>query len=173
MKDAHRIAAFIEAQAAELDAAQNTQSAYARDLVAFSDWIAGQGTPMLDATQTDIESFLIALEAQGLAASTRARRLSAIKQFFRFAFEEAWRGDNPAIRIKGPGRSKRLPKTLSEADVTALIDRNLESSRQMADITELLASQADRLVQSINRFKLQSETRSMPPDVVHTGETHA
>lgn len=58
-------------------------------------------------------------------------------------------------------------------DVTALIDRNLDSSRQMADITELLASQADRLVQSINRFKLQSETRIMPPDVVHTGETHA
>ncbi|MEO1706000.1 MAG: tyrosine recombinase, partial [Pseudomonadota bacterium] len=61
-------------------------------------------------------------EAQGLAVSTRARRLSSLKQLYRFAFEEGWRDDNPAIQIKGPGRDARLPKTLSEAEVEALLN---------------------------------------------------
>ena len=47
--------------------------------------------------------------------------MSAIRQFFRFAFEEGWRSDNPAVRIKGPARAKRLPKTLSETEVEALL----------------------------------------------------
>ncbi|MEO0918472.1 MAG: tyrosine recombinase, partial [Pseudomonadota bacterium] len=72
--------------------------------------------------QTDIEDYLIDLTASGLSRSTRARRLSAIKQFFRFAFEEGWRSDNPAVQIKGPGREKRLPKTLTEDEVDRLLD---------------------------------------------------
>ncbi|MCL4105382.1 UNVERIFIED_CONTAM: hypothetical protein GTU68_055513 [Idotea baltica] len=56
-----------------------------------------------------------------MATSTRARRLSAVKQLYRFAFEEGLRGDNPAIQIKGPGRDKRLPKTLSENEVDRLL----------------------------------------------------
>ena len=74
------------------------------------------------AAQAGVEAYLVHCDAQGLAKSTRARRLSAIKQLYRFAFEEGWRSDNPAIRIAGPGRDKRLPKTLSIAEVDALLD---------------------------------------------------
>ncbi|MEO1641137.1 MAG: site-specific tyrosine recombinase XerD [Pseudomonadota bacterium] len=125
----HWIQAFLEAQAAELDAATNTQLAYARDLQDFSGWLANRKMHFGDAAREDVESYLIACEAEGLAKSTRARRLSAIKQLYRFAFEEGWRTDNPAIQIKGPGRAKRLPKTLSIEEVDALLGAARSASR--------------------------------------------
>lgn len=121
MKAGVQIATFLEAQSAELDAARNTQLAYARDLNDFAGWLERAGLDFMAAQQPDIESYLISLDANGMSRATRARRLSAIKQFYRFAFEERWRTDNPAIRIKGPGREKRLPKTLSEVEVDGLL----------------------------------------------------
>ncbi len=118
---AHWAQAFLEAQAAELDAATNTQLAYARDLTDFAGWLTGRRGHFATAAQADVEQYLIHCEAQGLAKSTRARRLSAIRQLYRFAFEEGWRADNPAIRLKGPGKDRRLPKTLSVPQVEALI----------------------------------------------------
>ena len=124
---AHWIQSFLEAQAAELDAATNTQLAYARDLADFSGWLAHKNLHFASATQDDVEGYLVDCDAQGLAASTRARRLSAIKQIYHFAFEEGWRDDNPAIRIKGPGKSKALPKTLSVEEVNRLINAASDS----------------------------------------------
>ncbi len=121
MRAETRIEAFLDAQAAELDAARNTQLAYARDLKDFSVWIAARGLDLMAVTQSDIESYLISLDAEGMSRATRARRLSAIRQFYRFGFEEGWRSDNPAMQIKGPGRDKRLPKTLSEDEVDRLL----------------------------------------------------
>ena len=121
MTATRQIATFLEAQAAELDAAENTRLAYARDLKDFAEWCARKSLLLMSVLQTDIESYLVDLEASGLAQSTRARRLSAVRQFYRFAFEEGWRTDNPAQRISGPKRAKLLPKTLSEAEVEALL----------------------------------------------------
>jgi len=56
-----------------------------------------------------------------LSKATRARRLSAIRQMFRFAHEEGWRDDHPAMRIKGPGASHRLPQTLTLDEVDRLL----------------------------------------------------
>lgn len=117
----HWISAFLEAQAAELDAARNTRLAYARDLRDFADWLDRRGGHFARATQDEIEGYLIDCEARGLARSTRARRLSAIRQLYRFAFEEGWREDNPSIRLKGPGKDRKLPGTLSVEEVEALI----------------------------------------------------
>lgn len=129
MNAERQIATFLEAQAAELDAAVNTRLAYARDLKDFAGWCDRQNTALMDVAQTDIESYLVSLEASGLAQSTRARRLSAIRQLYRFAFEEDWRTDNPAQRISGPKRGKLLPKTLSEGEVDALLTAARESGR--------------------------------------------
>lgn len=115
------ISTFLDAQAAELGAATNTQLAYARDLKDFATWLAGKNLSFDAAGRDDVEAYLIFCDAQGLAKSTRARRLSAIKQLYRFGFEEGWRSDNPAIQIAGPGRDKRLPKTLSMAEVDGLL----------------------------------------------------
>lgn len=129
----HWIQAFLEAQAAELDAARNTQLAYARDLRDFSDWLDKRNSRLDIATRADIESYIVDCEAQGLASATRARRLSAIRQLYRFVFEEGWRDDNPAIRIKGPGRSKSLPKTLTIDEVDRLLSAAQQHGRTETD----------------------------------------
>jgi len=126
--NSHWIQAFLEAQAAELDAANNTQLAYARDLKDFSDWLEHKAH-FAKVEKSHVERYLIWCDAQGLAKSTRARRLSAIKQLFRFAFEEGWRTDNPALQITGPGRDKRLPKTLTHDEVDALLGAAQDSTK--------------------------------------------
>jgi integrase/recombinase XerD len=115
------ISTFLEAQAAELGAARNTLLAYGRDLKDFAEWCAARALRVETLGQADIEAYLAHCDAQGLSRATRARRLSSVRQFYRFAFEEGWRMDNPAIRLKGPGRSKALPKTLTEDEVDRLI----------------------------------------------------
>lgn len=120
---AHRwLPVFLEAMQAEQDAAVNTLKAYARDLEDFTGWLERQGKTPETARRDDIETYLVQLEAQGLAAATRARRLSAVRQIYRFAFLEGWRSDDPAAQIRGPKRGRKLPQTLSEADVDALLD---------------------------------------------------
>ena len=116
------IATFLDAQAAAKDAARNTRLAYGRDLLDFAGWLDRRQGHFAIATRADVESYLVFCDAQGLARATRARRLSAIRQLYRFAHEEGWRADDPSIRLKGPGRDVRLPKTLSEAEVSALLD---------------------------------------------------
>lgn len=127
------ISAFLEAQAAELGAATNTLLAYGRDLKDFSDWLVRKDAGFAKADQDEIEAYLIDCDAQGLSRSTRARRLSAIKQLYRFAFEEGWRDTNPAIRIKGPGRQKRLPKTLDVPEVDRLLEAARQTGRTFSD----------------------------------------
>jgi integrase/recombinase XerD len=129
----HWISTFLEAQAAELGAATNTQLAYGRDLKDFDSFLARRALDFVTVGRKDIEAYLIWCDAQGLAKSTRARRLSAIKQLYRFAFEEGWRTDNPAIQIAGPGQDKRLPKVLSEDEVDQLLDAARRSGRNTSD----------------------------------------
>lgn len=124
---------FLDAQAAERGAAQNTLSAYSRDLTDFYEWLQREGLDFDTAQRANVESYLVYCDAQGLAASTRARRLSAVKQLYRFAFEEGLRGDNPAVQISGPGRRKTLPKTLSIEEVDALLDASATSGRTASD----------------------------------------
>ncbi|WP_410217387.1 site-specific tyrosine recombinase XerD [Paracoccus sp. (in: a-proteobacteria)] len=121
MGDHQAISAFLDAQAAEAGAARNTLLAYGRDLRDLSDWLSRRGQQLAALSRDQVEDYLAFCDAQGLSRATRARRLSAIRQFTRFALEEGWRQDDPAIRIAGPGRSKRLPKTLSREEIDALL----------------------------------------------------
>lgn len=132
-REAGWISRFLEAQAAELDAARNTQLAYGRDLKDFHAWLTRQGADFTSATRAQIEAYIAFCDAQGLSAATRARRLSSIRQLYRFAFEEKLRADNPAIRISGPGKVKSLPNTLSEAEVGALLTAAPGFGRTLGD----------------------------------------
>ena len=127
------ISLFLDAQAAEIGAARNTLLAYGRDLRDVAGWLQSRGLSFADADRSKIEEYLMSCDTQGLSQSTRARRLSAIKQIYRFAFEEGWRTDNPAIQIKGPGRSKRLPKTLDVGEVDQLLEAARVTGRNQAD----------------------------------------
>ncbi len=133
MTGARWISAFLEAQAAEAGASRNTQLAYGRDLTDFGRWLDANGKDFERATQDDVEAYLVRCDAEGLSRATRARRLSSIRQLFRFAFEEGWRETNPALRIRGPKRSRTLPGTLSEEDVDRLLDAAATFGRTEAD----------------------------------------
>jgi len=127
------IATFLDARAAELGAAPNTRLAYGRDLVDFADWLDRRGLDFATVGREAVQDYLVHCDAQGLARSTRARRLSSIRQLFRFSFDEGWRADDPALRLTGPGRAQSLPKTLSEAEVTRLMEAARLRGRSPAD----------------------------------------
>lgn len=116
-----RVGAFLDSLAAERDAALNTRLAYGRDLEDFTAWISARGRDLDGVGATDIEGYLVACDAAGLAKATRARRLSAVRQLFRFLHEEGHRTDNPTLRLTGPGRERKLPGTLTLPEIEALI----------------------------------------------------
>ncbi|MXU66253.1 tyrosine recombinase [Oceanomicrobium pacificus] len=127
------IALFLEAQQAERDAARNTLLAYRRDLDHFRAALHADGSEIDRVERDAIEAYLGTLEAEGLARTTRARRLSAIRQLCHFAFVEGWRDSDPAARIKGPGKVRRLPHSLSEAEVDRLLDAARATGRSPGD----------------------------------------
>lgn len=131
--DQRLISAFLDAQAAEAGAARNTLLAYGRDLADFAGWLSGRGGDLPGVSREGIEEYLGFCDAQGLSRATRARRLSSIRQFTRFALEEGLRADDPAIRISGPGRSRRLPRTLSRTEVAAMLEAAPDLGRDRAE----------------------------------------
>ena len=131
--DSQWLSSFLDAQAAELGAARNTLLAYGRDLKDFIGWLDRQASTLASAGRDQVEAYLVFCDAQGLSKATRARRLSAVRQLYRFAHEEGWRDDNPALRIKGPGASQRLPATLSLADVERLLEAARHKGRNEAE----------------------------------------
>ncbi len=133
-EDARAITAFLQAWAAERSAARNTQEAYARDLQDAAQWLAHRGLGRLaEADRAALEAYLVGLADQGLAPSTRARRLSALRSFFAFARDEGWRADNPALRLSGPKRPRSLPGTLTEDEVTRLLEAARDHGKTAAE----------------------------------------
>jgi len=104
---------------AERGAAANTIAAYARDLVAYGEFLSARGRSAERATSGDIRRYLASFE--GVAASTAARRLSSIRQFHRFLHIDGIRPDDPTATIDSPRRRRPLPKFLSEEDVAGLL----------------------------------------------------
>jgi integrase/recombinase XerD len=115
------IGRFVDMLSAERGAANNTLDAYSRDLRNFTAYVQAQGRDLKDAQTDDITGFIAAMVEEGLAASSRARRLSALKQFYRFLMAEGLRADDPAGTVGGPKRETALPKTLSVEEVDRLL----------------------------------------------------
>jgi len=116
------IEAFIEMLAAERGAAANTQEAYRRDLDAFVGFLGKRRRGLSEATADDIRAFMGQLAKAGMAPRTAARRLSALRQFYRFLLSEGRRGDDPSSEIDSPRQGRPLPKVLSEAEVSLLLE---------------------------------------------------
>ncbi|MEP6828856.1 MAG: site-specific tyrosine recombinase XerD [Rhizomicrobium sp.] len=112
------IEAFLEMMSAERGASANTLAAYARDLADFAAFPKGG---IAAASREDIRGYLVSLSTAGLAASSQARRLSALRQFFGFLYAEDIRKDNPTEAVEAPRISRPLPKILSAADLEAMI----------------------------------------------------
>ncbi|MEQ8434102.1 MAG: site-specific tyrosine recombinase XerD [Oceanicaulis sp.] len=114
------VSLFLDMMAAERGAAQNTLAAYARDLEDASLRLGALGADLDTAETRDLEAMMAQIARDGLSPATSARRLSAVKRFYRFLLKEGLRRDDPAAPLSGPTKSRPLPKVLSEADVDAL-----------------------------------------------------
>lgn len=112
---------FLDMLAAERGAGRNTLEAYTRDLDDLTEHLSDAGKTLAAATTADLRAYLASLARRGFKASSVARRLSAIRQLYRFLYAEGHRGDDPAAVIEGPKRGRVLPKVLSIAEVDRLL----------------------------------------------------
>lgn len=122
MSESGPLALFLDMQAVERGGSANTLEAYRRDLTDFETFLTGKGKA-LDLADTDaIRAYLADLSLRGFKSATVARRLSAIRQFYRFLFSEGERDDDPSAILEGPKRGRPLPKVLGVDEVTRLIE---------------------------------------------------
>jgi integrase/recombinase XerD len=113
------VEAFLEMMIVERGASLNTRDAYRRDLLHFAKTTKGD---IARCEARDVRAYMERLARDGFDAATAARRLSALRQFFRFLLSESVRADDPSAAIDAPKRGRRLPKVLSEADIKVLLD---------------------------------------------------
>lgn len=145
MDASRHVETFLEMLAVERGGAANTIESYRRDLTDVAGFLARRKRSLLDAGEEHLRGYLRSLSDAGMAASTAARRLSAMRQFYRFLYAEGLRGDDPTSAIDSPKRGRALPKYLSEAEVEALLTAarrhgTAESARLVALLEVLYAT---------------------------------
>jgi integrase/recombinase XerD len=124
---------FLDMLAAERGAGENTLAAYRNDLDDLSAHLRAAKRTIAGARTDDLRKFIAGLHERGFKASSLARRLSAMRQLYRFLYAEGRRTDDPAAVLEGPKRTRALPKVLSIADVDGLLTQaraNSENTNQ-------------------------------------------
>ena len=121
--------AFLEMMSAERGAAKNTLTSYEKDLEELRSFLTGRNVTMDLASSADLQAFLGYMAKEGYKASSQARRLSAIRQFYKFLYAENIREDDPSGILDAPKKGRALPKTLSEKDTDRLITLAAEEAR--------------------------------------------
>ncbi|MGA9008737.1 MAG: site-specific integrase, partial [Xanthobacteraceae bacterium] len=115
------VALYLDMLAAERGAGANTLAAYRHDLEDFSAYLKDNSRSIAKATTDDLRDYLSDLTHRGMQVATVARRLSAMRQVYRFFYAEGHRADDPAAVLQGPKRARSLPKTLTLAEVDHLL----------------------------------------------------
>ena len=112
---------FADALWIEEGLAANTLAAYRRDLTLLAGWLARErGRALVDASETDLREYAVARHA-GSAATSANRRLTVFRRFFRWAMREQLRDSDPTLKLDAARQALRVPKSLSEAQVEALL----------------------------------------------------
>jgi integrase/recombinase XerD len=144
--DARAVELFLEMLLSERGAAAHTVDAYRRDIENFRASQRRRGSDLTGADPAALRAYLSELSNDGLAPRTAARRLSALRQFYRFMMVEELRADDPCATIEGPRLGRPLPKILSEDQVALLlaaacagVTGQAGSTRAHADAIRLLA----------------------------------
>jgi integrase/recombinase XerD len=146
MSDHARIEAFLEMMSAERGASSNTLDAYGRDLLDASGYLGGG---LVKAAPNDLSGWMQSLAKDGLAASTQARKLSSLKRFYRFLFEEGDRKDDPTSRLDGPKVQRDIPDVLSREEVQRLLAACAEDTR-LTCLLELLYGAGMRVTELVS-----------------------
>ena len=161
-----QVESFLEMMSAERGAATNTLQSYERDLEDARSFLNERSVRLVEATADDLRAYLAHLARQGFAASSQARRLSALRQFFKFLYGEGLRGDDPTGILDAPRKGRPLPKTLSVEDVGRLIARAEAEAAEPGD-TLLQRRRMHLLVELLYATGLRvSELVSLPASVL-------
>jgi integrase/recombinase XerD len=134
--------AFLEMLAAERGAARLTIAAYRNDLSHLARFLLVRKTALEAADEASLHAYLAAATTAQLAPRSLARRISAIRQFYKFLFVDGVREDDPTVGVDTPRLGRPLPKLLSEGEIEALLAaardwRGNEGTRVLA-VVELL-----------------------------------
>lgn len=119
-QDLQRIERFTRALWLEEGLSDNSRQAYARDLRGLADFLAAQGGALDRAQESDLLAYAAARHASSKASSAN-RRLSSFKRYYRWALREGLISQDPTLRLHAAKQAQRLPKTLGEAQVDALL----------------------------------------------------
>jgi integrase/recombinase XerD len=133
--------------------APRTVEAYRRDLTRIREWL---GRPVGTVTTEELERYLAELRATGLAATTIARRVAALRSFFRHQQLLGSRKDNPAAELDLPRRRRKLPRTLSPSEAERLVEAaNGITPRDLRDraLVELLYGAGLRVSEAVGLDK--------------------
>ena len=137
MDDQRHLEAFLEMLAVERGRALLTIEAYGRDLADFTEFLAARGMAASRADSDAIRAYMADL-SQRMAPGTSARRLSCLRQFYRFLFAEGVRADDPTAAIDSPRAKPPLPKLLGEDEVNSLIKAAHDKDLRSAALVELI-----------------------------------
>ncbi|MBO9125871.1 MULTISPECIES: site-specific tyrosine recombinase XerD [unclassified Rhizobium] len=134
MRDLSRVQveSFLEMMSAERGAAANTLSSYERDLDDLHSFLNGRSVRLTEAASADLSAYLASLAAQGFKPSSQARRLAAMRQFYKFLYAEGLRTDDPTGILDAPKKGRALPKTMGVDEVGRLLERAEEEAQDEA-----------------------------------------
>ncbi|MCO5064806.1 MAG: site-specific tyrosine recombinase XerD [Rhizobiaceae bacterium] len=157
-----RIDAFLEMMSAERGAAENTLQSYRRDLEDAAEHVGGR---LAEASTEQLRDYLNEIADRDFATSSQARKLSSLRQFFKFLYAEGLRADDPTGTLDSPRRDRALPKTMSEAETTRLLDRAAQEAADtdLSDGARLAAIRMHALVEVLYATGLRvSELVALP-----------
>lgn len=145
---------FMEYLTVELGLATNTRQAYNRDLSLFVDWLGFKSADsLINVERQQVTDYLTWLKEKGLAAATIARKLAAVKSFYRFMTAEGYMDVNPAEVVEAGTKGIRLPRVLSEDEVLRLLNQpDITTAEGLRDRTmlEVLYATGMRVSELIN-----------------------
>lgn len=154
---------FLDMLAAERGAGVNTLDAYRRDLADCAADLGKTGGGIAEADSDALRAHLGRLSRRGLAPASVARRLSAIRQLYRFLYSEGHRGDDPAAVIEGPKRGHSLPKVLTIKQVDDLLAQARGGLKTEAKSERLRAARLNCLLEVLYATGLRvSELVALP-----------
>jgi integrase/recombinase XerD len=158
---------FLEMLSAERGAAANTISAYRRDLEDFRNFLRRRARLIAAATPPDISAYVAEASATGLKATSLARRLSAVRQLYKFLVAEGQVTADPTLGQAGPRKERALPKTLNVAEVDRLIETAAQRSGKAKGLERLRAVRLHCLIEMLYATGMRvSELVSLPRDVL-------
>ena len=121
VEDSAAIEAFLEMAAAERGLARNSIDSYRRDLTCFAAHLEPSRTALAEADTESIRGFMAGQRGAGVASRTASRRLSCLRQFYRFLLTDGRRDDDPTAPVDSPALPRTLPGVLSEEEVERLL----------------------------------------------------